>query len=721
MLRKIVIPLFYALIGFLALYAVIFSSGERIPGQGVTDYYHFNWSYWWIKHALTTPNTYLYETNYVIFPATSNLAYHTMAVFWFPIWAVAEPIVGSLAAFNVISWVAFTLAGTCCYAFLRQEGVSRGLALLGGVVLEVTPLMFMSVWWTTPNLSGVFWYPTHLLLWGTVARTIEHRWKSIMWAVLEGVALWAAAMTDLQYLLFLSVLLVPYGLLTLFESKNRLKLIVLGCLALMVFGLLMWFAGPLKPMLEFDRGKAVAAESGLVWGIPFPEGYIGIPDYAHFNAVGGFITFSALTATIFTIVQFFLNRQRITENRKPLFWFGVMLIPLVISAGLDITIANTTIKMPYSWIHEPLGGTFRAPGRFGAVFVVPALAFVGQTLTPLFTKKPRLILIPCLLLGLLAHHHVLKSVPTQPAPPEYAFYKMMGDETYEYVVVEVPVAVGDAVATVGKPEDLAPMYYGSIHHKHMITGHFSRAYLEYYWYLRTDHPVLSWLGQRRDLDPNVVEPMLREMIDTYPIGYFVIHQEAIGLETVTNQEIIGYFNQLDDLLCPVVVEKEVVVYRTAWHPDGCPPRTPPHIEENVYFVDIGGIEDEKYLGWGWYWPEYPAGISWRWAGEQPQSTLYVDLPSGAYEITLAAQSFWQARNLQLKVNGLMLEGIASISTDSLTEITFNVSADAIGDGKHIEVQLIYSTPTVPVEVGQSADERRLAIAVDWMKFRKLPR
>ncbi len=708
--RQLAVFLFYLLIGFLALYTVIFTTGSRIPGEGATDYYHFSWSYWWVEHVLKTPDTNLYETNYVIFPFTSNISYHTLAVFWFPLWAIAKIFLGALGAFNVISWTAFTLTGTLCYAFLRREGVSNGLALIGGAALEITPLMVLATWWTTPNLLGVFWYPAHLLLWGEVARQVNHRWKGWLWAVLEGAALWAALLTDMQYLLFLAFLLPPYALLTLMQCKSRFKLIILGGVSLSVFILLAWFIGPLRPMLEFKREKAVAAEGGLIWGIPFPDGYIGIPDYIRLNSVGGFITLAVFSALAVSLMH--------RGNNRKWFWFGVMLPPLIFSAGMEIRIAGTTISTPYAWLHDLMNGTFRAPGRLGPVFVFPALVFVGLAWTPSFARKLKfsLAVLPLILLTLLAHH--LIPIGTQPNPPIYSFYKTMAKEPYDYVVVEVPVAVGDGIVTVGSPQDLKTMYYGSIHHKKMITGHFSRAYLEYYWYLRTDHPVLSWLGQRRDLEPAQVEPLLREMIYSYPIGYFVIHQDAIGLETTTNQEIIGYFNQLPDLLCPIGVENDVVAYRTAWHPDGCPSRIPPEISSGVYQVDIGGTEDELYLGWGFYWPEYPAGISWRWMGAYPQTELYVDLPPADYQMSLAIQSFWRERDLQIIVNGTPLDTV-SVKTDFLQEFTFFVPQEVIGEGEHIRVQFVYDSPDVPEQVGQSADPRSLALALDWIRFAKI--
>ena len=65
--------------------------------------------------------------------------------------------------------------------------------------------------------------------------------------------------------------------------------------------------------------------------------------------------------------------------------------------------------------------------------------------------------------------------------------------------------------------------------------------------------------------------------------------------------MLGYLNSLGDLLCPVAVEGDAVFYRTAWHPDGCPPRTPPETSPGVYTLDIGSPGDEAFIGWGWHY------------------------------------------------------------------------------------------------------------------------
>jgi hypothetical protein len=295
---------------------------------------------------------------------------------------------------------------------------------------------------------------------------------------------------------------------------------------------------------------------------------------------------------------------------------------------------------------------------------------------------------------------------------------MMGEEPYDYVVVEVPVAAGSAIHWVGEANHQAFQYYGATHGKRMINGHLTRVPTSYWWYLRTDHATLSWLGQRRMLEPELVEAQLATMIETYPVGYIVIHQDAVGRTRGANEEIIGYFNGLDHLLCAPLVERDAVVYRSRWHPDGCVSnRTPPQVEPGVYLIDIGSGGDEAFLGAGWHYPEQIFDIRLRWAGNAPQTDLYLELPVASYELSLAVQSFHEARHLGLLVNGVPLNDEPMlVEPDFLQEFSVLLPESVLNEDGSLAVSLVYEDATIPADVMDSSDMRPLAVAVDWLRL-----
>jgi len=712
-------------LGALAMYWIIFNLGTSMTGDKVTDYYHFHWNYWWVRHVLTTPGLNLYETNFVFSPTTSSLALHTLALFWYPIWALVEPVGGTFVAMTVISILAFGLNGDLLFLLLRLEGVSYGLALVGGAMLELTPFLFDFLKWTNLNLYGWFWLPALILVWGKVADGVgnpDRRWHKhpLFWSVILGLALWLMILTDIQYPLFAFPLVVPYVLLTLWTAKSgraRIALLGYGLFGILLGLGLMCLAGPLPYILSFDRSGLAPTPAERAVKVPFPWGFIW-----HYKP--NIDTPLGAVAVPSFVVALLLNwrARRWPIPRLPKmrwFWAALAPVPLILSAGAFILIGDTQITMPYVWPHNLLGGMFRYPQRFAPVFLIPAVLFVMMTLTPIVARQKKLarLLIPAALLFIVvADSWMLKPFPIQPQPKHYAFYEEMGREPYDYVVVEVPTGGSSGEGLVGDPAYSALQFYGMTHGKRMVNGHISRVDTYRYTYMLTDDPMMSWLGQRVFLDPDKVRAQLEERIPTWPIGYIVIHRDLIWRDGPTIQEILGYFNDLPDLVCPVWVEGDAVVYRTVWHPAGCRDRTPPESTPGTFTIDVGSDDDARYIGWGWHYAEEIIPGLWaRWTGQYLDAKIYVDLPPGAYQFDLAAQAFFRPRNLEILVNGLSV-GEAAISDDALGNYRFTIPADVIGAGQHVTLTLAYDRPDSPKAVGQGDAERELALLIDQIQF-----
>lgn len=732
--QQVALLLFFAGIGFLALFPLLLQLRSHIPGDRNTDYFHFHWSYWWARHALSTPGLSLYESSYVMFPYTTNLAYHTLAVFWLPLWALLEPIIGTVGAVNLIFWAALTLTGYSMYHLLRREGVPVGLALLTGVAVEVSPQMLRAVWWTNPNLLGIFWFPVHLLIWGELARRVNqvnrergtrfkaslHVWGGVaLYALLQGLAIWGAILTDIQYGMFIPFLLLPYVLLTLIQSRQRWQLILWGMIALLIGVGLLWFAGPLPALLNYDEGQVLRASLENSWGIPFPAGYLSSDeDYWLIARVGGVVTAAVIGALLYSLIRTsppVLLSIHSEGAWTRWFWLGLVIVPLLLSPGKAILLNGREIAMPYQLYHALTGGLFRFPERFGIVLLIPAFLFAGLTFAPVWQRRrPHPILTAMLLCLILWNLRTLQPIATQLPPPAYDFYRSMGAEPYDYVVIEAPTAAGSAIQWIGNDPDMAFQYYGVTHGKRMINGHFTRVPTAHWYYLLTDDPLLSWLGQRRNLEPEVVEAQLTRIIPEYPVGYLVLHQDHVGRERGANEDILGYLNSLPHLFCAPLVEGEAVAYRTTWHPDGCSTdRTPPQSAPDTYFIDIGTAGDERFLGRWWYWPEQIFDITLRWTGELPQVDLYVDVPPASYTLTIAMQAFDQPRQVTVLLNNQTLATV-EVTPEALQEYTFTLPADQVGDGQQLHLTLAYDSWAVPAEIGQGSNTRRLAIAVDWL-------
>ena len=713
---------FYILLAFIILNPIIVHTGTMVAGF---DYFNYHWNFWWIRHALTTPGLNVFETNFTFFPFMNNLGYHALTAFWFPLWALLEPVVGTLSAMTVIIVVAAVLNGYLFYCFLRRVGVATGLALLGGTALQCLPLVRYFYYNTHINLMDWFWLPSQLLLWQQVAASAEaRRWRQLtLWSVAHGIALYGLSLTDHQFPIFAAFVLIPFGLLTLWRSPQRLALAGAGLLAVCITLILLWVAGPLPYMLDFT-GTLSPGPVEERPGVPFPRGYFSVdPVWWEWDTptLGGFVTIAMLISLFAS-----LSPLKRLMPRDRWFWFAVMIPPLLLSMGPDIIVFGQTIPMPYRLLHALTNGMLRMPWRLAPIYVFAAMIFVGLTWTPLLSplRRRRLYLLVPLFLLLSVDVRLFQTGPLRPVLPAYHFYETIGaeqgDSYDDLIIVEVPTGVGTGEILIGDERAITLQMYTMTHEKPVINGFISRAPGEHFWYLNTDDPMLSWLGQRRFLEPTLVEAQLRERIFDWPIGYIVVHQDIVGRYGPTLQEIIGYFNALDDLLCPMFIEGEAIVYRTAAHPDGCPPRTPPEIEPAIYEIDIGTPGDERFIGWGWHRQEHVFDVTMRWMGQYTQTQIYVDLPPGAYEITLSAQAFWEPRQLRLLANDTPLGEAVQVQTDNLQLFTFDLPGDITGDGKHLTLTLDYDDVIVPDDVGQSADGRPLAISVDRIRFRQIP-
>lgn len=706
-------PLFFAALTFITLHAILLNTNARTAGY---DFFNYNWNFWFIRHSFSAPGLNIYDNNFVFAPVWSNYGYHALTAFWFPAWALFEPLVGTLAAVNVILALGCFLNGYLLYVFLRSEGVHPALALIGGAALQTFPISRYFYYNTHLNLMDWFWIPALLLLWKQMVAA--RRTSSLSaWAVIFGVALWGLLLTDLQFPIFAAFVLVPYGIATVIRLLRRrdwrqlVRLTVASVLAVSIGVALMWFAGPLPYITRF-QGELTPGSVEDRPGIT-PLGFLSMEtEWWQWSrpSTGAFITGVIILAAILSLSRL---RRRLPPDRW--FWFWLMLPPFVLAMGPTLNVGDAAIPLPYRVMHVLTNGMFRMPWRLAPIGVICGMVFAGKTLTPLvrrLTLPARTFAFAAALLLMAISIRLFEPAPLQPVLPRYSFYEAMGREPYDYVVLEVPTGAGTGEVLLGNADAIQLQFYGMTHGKRMVNGFISRAPIDSFWYIHADDPMLAWLGQRRQLEAETVTAQLRERIASYPIGYIVIHTDRIGRETATAQEIVGYFNQLDDLLCLYAVEGAAIVYRTTWHPEGCPSRSADAISPGVYQIDIGAAGDERYIGWGYHWSETVSGVTLRWTGEYPQTDTYVDLPPAAYEFSAALQAFWEDRRVTLRVNGVEVGDPVTVSAAALADYAWSIPAEVIGDGQHVQITLVYDAVVVPAEVGQSADQRRLAIAVD---------
>jgi len=697
---------FYGVLGGLLLYPLLFHINTHGAGY---DYFHFHWNFWWIETALFDSNLKLYQSNYVITPFYQNLAYHTLAVFWYPLWAILSPLVGMTAAVNLIIWLGATLNGWMMALWLRANRAAWWAALVGGVGLMALPTMRYFYYNTHLNLMAWFWIPALLWLWQRLVACVAQQrfWRALGAALMMGVCMWLVLLTDSQLPLYAALLLSVYGVYTLITFKMRWAQLALGTLALSVAVVLGWLAGPLSYLLAWE-GSLPATESSGRPGVPFPEGFLTVMDgWWHWNMP----SLGALPLVVLLVGGIGWWRYRRAQRGLVLCWLVAMILPFIFALGGTLYVGNTEIALPYRTLFQLTDGNLIMPWRFAPAFVIAVMTFAATTVGAARWRWWSGALGLWLVLILT---RAFWTAPTlEHVPPDYDFYARIGQEpaTENFAVLEVPTAVATGQIIIGDPRAVIYQRYAIQHHRRVLNGFIARAPLEYYWYLRTDDPLLSWLGSRRDLEPTAARNRLIEVVDQWPVGYVVVHQAAIGRESATNQQIIGFLNEQADLLCPLWIEKDAIVWRSRshWLWEACPPRTPPFDAEGHYRLDIGGDEDVRYILSGWYWAEQLPGIDARWIGAEAQAGIVVDLPPADYTVRIVAQAYQVPRQLSLMVNDRVL-GEGAIQPDGLSTLMVTLPADVIGDGRALQLALV-ADATLP-----APGERDLSVLIESITF-----
>ncbi len=716
--------IFFAGLAILILYPIMIWNGSRVAGF---DFFNYNWNFWWIRHAFSTPGLSVYQSDFVFFPIMNNFGYHALTAFWYPVWAVLEPLFGTLSAVTVIIFIGCFLNGYLLYVWMRSEGVRPALALIGGAALQTLPISRYFYYNTHLNLMDWFWLPAMLLLWKAIVVSAEARryFTALVWALIMGVGIWGLGLTDLQFPIFAAFVVIPYGLWTLWRSPARFALIPLGIAAVGIGGSLLWFAGPLPHMLRFT-GALVPGPAEERPGIPFPLGYLSMnAQWWEWSqpSTGAFVTVILLIslAAWRLIKPLHAPAHHKSVRTTPLFWLIVALPPFLLSLGADLHIGELVIPMPYRLMHAQTNGMFRMPWRLAPIFVIGAMVFAGQVWTLRLSKQKQLparqiAALTAAFLFLAVSVRLFETAPLQEALPDYQSYHEIGAERggdYDrQMILQVPIAVGTGEVLLGDWRAIQLQYYGMITEKRGLNGFVSRAPIDPLWEIYTLDPLWAWLGGRAPLDRDRVTELLRRRIFDYPIGYIVIHGDLVGSTSPALSELIAYLNSQHDLVCPPTSEGDLIVYRTRWHPDGC---TPLQSSDQALQIDIGG-NDIAYLGAGWHWRESIFATTVRWMGAASEAELFVDLPPRDCEMRFNAQSFWEARTLTVMLDDTVISESLTVLTDLMQSFVLHLNADVIGDSLRHRIRFAYDSVIVPAEVGQSADQRALSVMIDTIDF-----
>lgn len=683
---------FYGLVAVLALNRLIFNLNTVVSSGPLNDYDQFTWNYWWIGYAVNALHVDPYFTNYILYPYQHNLSMHTLAPILYPVYALLHPALGDPATLNVILWGALILTGYVTFLFLRRWTKSTALALLGGLIFAFSPAMMDHAINFHANMWLLAWLPAILLLWERVALSTRRTW-AVLWAVIFGIALWGLWLTDLEFLIWIPFLLLPFGLLTLIQAKQRIHLILLGILALTVMSALILIA-PLPAILHGDPVGTISPASfdtARSYSLPL-SAFFFFPSTAD-RGIGRVIVALTLLSLL-------------ARPKRPIrwFWFSIGLLPLLLSLGPDVQIGDLQIPLPYRLIHGVFQGLYRWPSRFAPIGILALLVFVGISLQ----GRLRYAAVVILCLAILADGNLLAPFPVQPPVHDYAIYHQIAQEKDDYVVLIVPVTAHSGWAQVGGNLGQRAQWLETIHQKKQINGGLSRIPdIEHIFYEQP--PLFSFLSgtnafvKAQPFDQAAASQELSRLIHEWPIGYVTVHLN--WLDPARDVSILEFLNTQPDL-CFVSQENEVVAYRARTR--GCPDLA----SNGPTTIDFGGqYQDAPYLTAGWYPPENIGGVEARWSRASTELEIPVK-PGHDYDLSFKATAYGADRKVSIEANQTQI-GTIDLPQD-WTITTIHIPAQALDSSGELTLSLDANGELSPAKQSGSADERALSVAYEWL-------
>jgi hypothetical protein len=552
--RRLAVVGFYALVTGVALNALVANFTTAMPGIvnmqasneiQPSEFDIFLWNLWWVRHAIFDLHVSPLYTNYVAYPFLSPLAGHTLALLWGFVSAPFQLIFGLIPTFNGIIVLSFVLAATAMYAFVRKHVARVSVALLAGLIFAFTPAMVQRASVGHLDKISIFWLPVCLLLWDKVIET--KRWT---WAIMTGLCVYLAWLTDFQQTMWTLLLLGPYMLYTLIRPP-RVKVGWLIMLTASAFIIPALFA-PLPQLLEANK-------------LNYPPARLEDTAYFAFQVQNLFTRSDNGDFTIGLLlpVLALFSIPFIRRDGERWFWLIVAVGCFILALGPYIEIGGARIELPYALVHRLLGNQYRTPMRFMTPAVLALTMVVCLTLDRSVFRWKWLVdrvnvqraVVGGLMVLLVWDYGLFNPFPITTLP-DYQAYHTIAQTPGEFAILELPIGVRTGFAMVGRGEYL--QYYAPVHQHPILSGYLSRLPNEVLDYFYSD-PLLGALTLSHGLSPQAeVDAQLGQLIQDENIGYVVLHRDMLEPGRVKS---FGDLLNRQPLLERVGEEGPLVIYR----------------------------------------------------------------------------------------------------------------------------------------------------------------
>jgi len=588
------VPLIYIPLTLLITYPLVFRLGSHYVGTG-GDLFIFPWNDWWCRKCLLEGRNPLFTT-WLFYPSGVSLVYHNFAWLNTAMWLPLSPLIGPVAAYNVIFLFNLTLGGTGMYLLARYLTESRQAAFIAGLIFAFWPCRMSH--YNHPNMISVGWVPLFMLF---LIRTVRCQRRNhagqvatpatgMKSALVAGLFLALTGLARWLHLMFASGMALLYLAYSVsFERRHWTRRTVAALI--LAFGVAMVLMAPLlSPLVSAQvRGSEKAEDVFSTDPDLYSTDLVSyfVPDRSHplfrpwlsdlWSRMrrGSYFGYAALALAIVGLLK---------GRRDRFLWFiiGLGLFVLALGPHLQVGGRSLDVTLPYSWVQDwSVVRVVRHPNRFNVLLSLPLAVLAGYGvawLLPLIQRVARVTSPPLVggrEGGVAKRPQLIQRIAKRPRlkrpwlwtagigalvlfeylpwpyptvqPPMPAFYRQLAQEPGDFAILDLPM--GDR--TVAK----VYMYYATVHGKPLVEGHVSRLPVSAYGFIDSS-PLLHGLHQSNEMDPTLgdISRQLSVLADA-DVRYLILHPDLVPPEQLSR-----WRSWL--AIRPTFEDQDTVVYRT---------------------------------------------------------------------------------------------------------------------------------------------------------------
>ena len=549
----LVIFLGYAAVTVIMTWPVAARLGTHLVGTG-DDMWVQYWNNWWVKRILTEGGS-VYSTRMLFYPQTVSLVYHNFGWVNIAAWLVIEPIVGGIAAYNLVYLSNITLCAFAMFLLARYLLKSEGPAFIAGLVYGCWPYRLSD--YNHPNTISTGWLPLALLC---VILLVREGGRA-RHALSAGLFLALTALSRWQMLLPAAIAIGVYLLYSALFERGYWSWQVAGTLALAALVTALLVAVPFYPLahdlltgetstdlyLNLEGEKQTDLLAYFVPPMNHPLAalfdnlsYVRSPVRFRYSA---FLGYTVLAVALIAVIP---------RWRAARLWTVLALVAFLLALGPVLRLDGSfysAIPMPYRLVgwSAPFR-LMRNPHRFNVLLALPVAVLAGYGATVLrerLTRARSALLWGILSALILFDYFNLPAATVRAAVPD--FYAILSQEECDFAVLDLPL---------GRDHGDYYMFYQTVHGHPIVEGNTARPQPYMFAFIDGNTMLRSWReGHESESAPDDISRQLGHLAEA-GIYYIVMHKPFAKP---------GQLDAWSALLplFPYHEDDEALVYRTA--------------------------------------------------------------------------------------------------------------------------------------------------------------